>query len=139
MFIKVTKKHIKLGQPKCRRDPLSLAFQEATGLSDYQIEAGRTGLTLHDGKGGVVYHCKYPEEVIEWNRKYWGHCLYGMPRKMPKPMSFRIGEIRREMGPYYYKDILEWLSYRIEHWYLGEYELLELISQEKSEKSKKKK
>ena len=116
MLIRVTKKNIKLGQPQARKCPLSLAFQDATGLNQYQIEAGRTGVTLVDGKGALFYHCKYPEEIIKWNQDYWNHFLMGIPRKKPKPITFRIGEINREFGPYYHKDILEWLSYRIEYW-----------------------
>tara|TARA_R110002020_G_scaffold46539_26_gene132461 strand:- start:7700 stop:8089 length:390 start_codon:yes stop_codon:yes gene_type:complete len=123
MIVKVTKKHLKLSKPKFGQCALSLAFEDAFKISSKCIEAWMTVLVLKDFKGTLLYSAKYPEEIIRFNRHFWDHTLHNTRRNMPKPISFEIGVVRRNMGSYFDKDVIAYLIKKIDSWDLGEYDI----------------
>lgn len=88
MHIKVKKKHIKMGEPKLGKDPLSLAFQDALGLPERCVRVTPSCITLIDYSGSTRYSRKLPEEAGEFLKGYYAYLFVG--GKKPKPFTFEI-------------------------------------------------
>lgn len=115
MEIVVRRKHIKMGQPKRGRCPLSLACQEAFDLDEKCVQVSPKVLTMINYRGSIVYSVKWPPIAEKFYEDYFNHFKLGHKfAKMPKPITFDIGLY--EYYPGYVADILHRVVFDIHNW-----------------------
>ena len=102
MIINIRKIHIRNGQKKIDKCPLSLACQEAFDLDSCCINVTPMALVLKSYSGSTIFCDKWPEDIVEFQYKFYNF-------KKVKPCSFEIG------WHYYYGDVLDRVVFNIKN------------------------